>query len=132
MKAKYLFVIWVSTFYLISCNNQTSQIESLTQERDALILLLSERDSAASEMNNFMEVIASSLDSIKEAEGIYTLNRTPEGVLLKTNEIKNNLNLLEDVIRRQRENRKSGILVEGITRFNQYLYCSYKAFICSD
>ena len=87
----------------ISCNQQKKQMASMAIERDSLVSALSERDFEIQEMNDFVEIIASSLDSIKNAEGIYTLTRTNEGVLLKKDEIRNNLELLENVIRRQRE-----------------------------
>lgn len=97
------FVTLVVTFVFISCNYQKKQMASMAIERDSLVSALSERDDAIQEMNDFVEIIASSLDSIKKAEGLYTLTRTPEGVYLKKDEILNNLDLLENVIRRQRE-----------------------------
>lgn len=102
IKDKFALAVFVAAISFVSCNNRKAQINSITQERDSLIAMLSERDSMALEMNNYIEVIASSLDSIKEAEGIYTLTRTPEGVMLQKDEIKNNLDLLENVLHRQR------------------------------
>ena len=60
------------------------------------------KDSVADAMNDYLEVISSSLDSIKVAEDIYSLSVDKDGRKLKRAEIKDNLNLLEDVIHRQR------------------------------
>lgn len=101
-----LFRLGVICFFFISfssCNDgKDKAIQSLTLERDSLENVLFSRDSTIISMNGYLEVIASSLDSIKDAEQIYTLTRDEEGHALSRNVIQENLNLLERVLRRQR------------------------------
>lgn len=92
-----------SVVMFCSCGGRKAQIAALTQERDSLANSLIERVATVQEMNDFIGTIASSLDSIKQAEGIYTLTTTPDGVPLQRDEIMENIGLLENVIVRQKE-----------------------------
>ena len=94
-----LFAIWLSSCY----SNKDRAIESLTSQCDSLENVLFGRDSMVLAMNSYLEVIASSLDSIKEAEQIYTLTRDVEGNSLSRDVIQENLDLLERVLKRQRD-----------------------------
>lgn len=94
-----LFAIWLSSCY----SNKDRAIKSLTSQCDSLENVLFGRDSMVLAMNSYLEVIASSLDSIKEAEQIYTLTRDVEGNSLSRDVIQENLDLLERVLKRQRD-----------------------------
>ena len=97
-------VLLLALAVFASCNfNRTKEIEQLMAQRDSLANVLADRDSSASIMNGYLETIASSLDSIKTAESILTLTVDDNGVELTKDEIKDNLTLLEEIIRRQRD-----------------------------
>lgn len=97
----------LSLLCLIVCSGCYSKrdkatIRLLTSERDSLEDVLFDRDSMVLAMNDYIGVIATSLDSIKTAEHIYSITRNVEGTPLSKDEIQENLDLLESVIKRQR------------------------------
>lgn len=87
---------------LSSCEYKSDSVKALENQRDSLLIELSQRDSVANAMNDYLETISSSLDSIKNAENIYSITVGEDGQRLRKDVIKNNLNLLEQVIQRQR------------------------------
>jgi len=66
------------------------------QERDSLLVAAHQRDSV-------LEVLATSLDSIRIQEGILTVRKDENGKPLKRDQIRQNLKLLSEVIQRQKE-----------------------------
>lgn len=103
-RLSYYIISIIIFFFTESCSyhNKDNTIQILSMERDSIENLLHERDSMVYSMNGYIEVIASSIDSIKSAEQIYTITRDIEGNALSKDVIKENLNLLESIIRRQR------------------------------
>ena len=100
----HILVICIYAFSLASCGNNKSQtIQYLASQRDSLENVLNGRDSMVLAMNGYLGVIASSLDSIKVAEQIYTLTRDAEGNAISRDVIQDNLDLLKGVLKRQRE-----------------------------
>ena len=66
------------------------------QERDSLLVAAHQRDSV-------LEVLATSLDSIRIQEGILTVRKDENGKPLKRDQIRQNLKILSDVIQRQKD-----------------------------
>ena len=66
------------------------------QERDSLRVAAQQRDSV-------LEVLATSLDSIRIQEGILTVRKDENGKPLKRDQIRQNLKILSDIIQRQKE-----------------------------
>ena len=97
-----LFILFACILAASSCDYKSSSYRKLESERDSLLTVVSEKDSVSNAMNEYLDVISSSLDSIKAAETIYTLDVDQDGHKLKKAQIKDNLSLLEDVIHRQR------------------------------
>lgn len=99
----YIYIL-IGVIAISSCYHKKDQatILGLVSERDSLANVLYNRDSMVLAMNSYIGIIASSLDSIKTAEQIYTLTRDVEGKALSRDVIQDNLNLLESVIKRQR------------------------------
>lgn len=65
-------------------------------ERDSLLVAAHQRDSV-------LEVLATSLDSIRIQEGILTVRKDENGKPLKRDQIRQNLKTLSDLIQRQKE-----------------------------
>ena len=94
-----LAVVLASTF--ISCN--TKQLKQVTAQRDSLLVVTQQQDAFQAEVDDYMETLASTLDSIKTQESILTVRKDESGRPLQRKEIMNNLQTLGDVIQRQRE-----------------------------
>ena len=90
------------TASVISCEYTPGKVRQIEAERDSLAAVMAQRDAAADEMNVFIETISSSLDSIRIAEKLITVDVDDNGEQLRTDAIKNNLHLMEDLIKRQR------------------------------
>lgn len=91
--------------FLASCGQSAreQQLEALRAERDSLIVVTQQQDSVKAVFDTYVETIAMSLDSIRTQEQILTLNVDENGRRLRKSEIKSNLELLGEVIKRQRE-----------------------------
>lgn len=94
-----LAVVLASTF--VSCN--TKQLKQVTAQRDSLLVITAQQDSLQAEVDEYMETLASTLDSIKTQESILTVQKDENGRPLKRKEIISNLQTLGEVIQRQRE-----------------------------
>lgn len=94
-----LAVVLASMF--VSCN--TKQLKQVTAQRDSLLVITQQQDSLQAEVDEYMETLASTLDSIKTQESILTVQKDENGRPLKRKEILDNLQTLGDVIQRQRE-----------------------------
>ena len=100
---KLVFVIF-SVVLIAGCNNTGKKLVMLQAERDSLLTVMAEQDSAKAVMDSYMETIALTLDSIKMQEGILTLRVDPEtGRKYSSREIRENLEKLQEIIHRQRE-----------------------------
>ena len=80
---------------LASCTS-IGPAKRIKQERDSLLVAAQQRDSV-------LEVLATSLDSIRIQEGILTVRKDENGKPLKRDQIRQNLKTLSDLIQRQRE-----------------------------
>ena len=110
---------------LVSCVSSTSKKEfaALQAERDSLLVLTHEQDSVKSVMDSYVETIALALDSIKFQEQILTIRVDENGKPLRRDEVKENLELLADVIRRQREKieeMEARLLSQGVDSTSNY------------
>lgn len=106
MKNLRCFTIIMISLLGWSCNNNETerQIENLQAERDSLLSIVTSQDSARVVLDSYMEAIASSIDSIKQQEGILTLSVNPEtGKKYSRKEIQQNLMLLQNIIHRQKD-----------------------------
>ena len=90
---------------LVSCNNSSQQkeIERLSAKLDSLQTVTQQQDSVQMAIDHYMETLATTLDSIRVQENILTVRVDENGKPLKRQQIKENLQLLSDVIQRQRE-----------------------------
>lgn len=127
ISAKLVLIIAILAI-LSSCTFHSNAYRELQQERDSLAALVLQKDSVADAMNGYLEVISSSLDSIKMAEDIYTLAVDKDGRRLNNTEIKDNLALLEDVIHRQRSRIEN---LEAKLRESQNAEEQYKVLIAN-
>ncbi len=98
-------------------------MENLQAERDSLLTLTNIQDSTKAVLDEYVEIIASTLDSIKINEKILTIKVDDKGKALKKSEIKENLQILADVLKRQRERieeLESQLLDKGIDSSSYY------------
>lgn len=110
---------------LFSCQNKArqKQIENLQAERDSLLLVTHLQDSTKAILDEYVQTIASTLDSIKINEKILTVRVDDNGKALKKSEIKDNLLMLADVLERQRERIEElerQLLLEGVDSTSYY------------
>ena len=110
---------------LFSCQNKArqKQIENLRAERDSLYLVTHLQDSTKAILDEYVQTIASTLDSIKINERILTVRVDDNGKALKKSEIKDNLLMLADFLERQRErieDLERQLLLEGVDSTSYY------------
>ena len=121
-----LLVLTVLTgFSFLSCENkkQQQEIAELKTRCDSLQVLTQMQDSSRVAIESYVETIALTLDSIKIQEQLLTIKVDENGRPLKKQEIKKNLDLLADVIKRQRERiefLEAQLLHKGIDSTSHY------------
>lgn len=99
------------------------EIEALQAERDSLLAVTHEQDSTRAIFDSYLETIAETLDSIKTQERILTLRVDEKGRALRKSEIRANLELLANVIKRQRERieeMEAMLLQQGVDSTSHY------------
>lgn len=97
------YYCFITLIVLFSCKQQQREIARLTSELDSLMAVTTEKDSIQREFENYMGIIASTIDSIRTQESILTLTKDENGNPFSRKQIRENLLLLENVINRQRE-----------------------------
>lgn len=100
-----VLVLLIGSFAILFTShkqNLSNVISNLTIERDSLLVINSQQDSSLSAVNDYVNTIAEALDSIRQQEKILTLQVDENGRVLTKNQILHNLELLSDVIQRQR------------------------------
>lgn len=96
--------VLLAVFTVLSCvDSRNREMARLISERDSLLAITTEQDSIQVELDNYMQVIASTIDSIKTQENILTLTRDENGKPLSKRQIRENLTTLEQIISRQRD-----------------------------
>lgn len=103
---KYILLSVIAVFCTFTaCDNRgkDKEIERLAAERDSLITITQKQDSVQLMMDNYIETLASTMDSIRVQEKILTLKTDENGRPLKRQQIRENLLLLSEVIHRQRQ-----------------------------
>lgn len=111
----------------VSCESRSSkEIKKLQAEKDSLSMVIADKDSAANAMTQYLETIASSIDSIKTAETILTLTVDQDGKPLKKDIIRENLRVLEEIIQRQRNRIEQ---LEGLLLSKNDSTSSYRTLI---
>lgn len=107
MKNIILLVVASAALVLVSCQSHYSkareEISRLNMALDSLKYAKAEADSAVVRLDGYLDMITESLDSIKIAEGIYTLNYDETGRALRRSEILKNLALLGEIVARQKD-----------------------------
>ena len=108
-----------------SCNSKQQQQElaDLQARYDSLTVLTQKQDSSRAVIESYVETIALTLDSIKVQEQILTIKFDDHGRPLKKSEIKQNLEMLSSVIKRQRErieNLEAQMLQQGVDSTSHY------------
>ena len=107
MKNIVLLVVASAALVLVSCQSHYSkareEISRLNMALDSLKYAKAEADSAVVRLDGYLDMITESLDSIKIAEGIYTLNYDETGRALRRSEILKNLALLGEIVARQKD-----------------------------
>lgn len=107
MKNIVLLVVASAALVLVSCQSHYSkareEITRLNMALDSLQYAKAEADSAVVRLDGYLDMITESLDSIKIAEGIYTLNYDETGRALRRSEILKNLELLGEIVARQKD-----------------------------
>lgn len=96
-------LIVFSIFCLSACQTAQNRYASLERERDSLLHVTAAQDSAKLMVDDFLETIALTLDSIRIAENMITMPNRERGKSLSTSQIRQNLKDLNDIIHRQRE-----------------------------
>lgn len=96
-------LIIISFCLSVACQDQHREKIRLSSQLDSLQAVMTEQDIARQEVEDYMRVIVSAIDSIKVQENILTLPLDETGRVLSKKEIRNNLTLLEELIRRQRD-----------------------------
>lgn len=118
----------------ISCNsdNGKSKEEILRAENDSLQIYVEKSRRHINDMNSYFSSISECLDSISEQENILLLSMNPEtNKKYSKEEIKTRLNLLSDILVRQREkikslsnslyNSKDTIVSDGLSKMVKFL-----------
>ena len=114
-------------FAFVSCESRSSrEIKMLQAQKDSLSVIIADKDSVANAMTQYLETIASSIDSIKTAENILTLTVDQDGKPLKKDVIRDNLQILEDIIKRQRNRIEK---LEGLLLSRNDSTSSYRTLI---
>lgn len=101
MKISHFFLI--STFLtLISCTN--NKVDIMTGQIDSLSAVLADRTAAYEEMNSCLDIIVAGLDSIEQQEHIIYMRKDEvSGRPLSSQEIKDRIDYLEELLQRHRE-----------------------------
>lgn len=126
MKTKdYLLLCLAAAAFLItpSCGNYKKEIARLQTQKDSLLIVTHEQDSAKAVVDEYLETIASTLDSIRVQERILTIKTDDNGRALSKKQIRENLQLLSEVIQRQRariEELENGMAGRGIDASSHY------------
>lgn len=104
MKKNILLSVIAISCIFTACNNRVKdkEIERLSAERDSLINITQKQDSVQTIMDNYIETLASTMDSIRVQEKILTLKTDENGRPLKRKQIRENLLTLTNIIHRQR------------------------------
>ncbi len=129
---RYLYIICF--FLLFSCNsdNSNSTVEKLQAENDSLQVYAEKSRQYIDDMNVYFSSISECLDSISEQENLLLLSVNPEtNKKYSKEEIKQRLNLLSDILVRQREkikslsdslnNRKDTLATDGLSKMVKFL-----------
>lgn len=121
----FIVLAFLSGLILNSCHNnqQLMEIAELRAQRDSLQVLTQMQDSSQAVYESYVKTIALTLDSIKVQEQILTIKTDENGRPLKKNEIKQNLELLASIIKRQRERielLEAQMLRQGIDSTSHY------------
>lgn len=127
MKHQRLLLVFavLTGFSLLSCENKQQQreIAELKTRCDSLQVLTQMQDSSRAVIESYVETIALTLDSIKIQEQLLTVKVDENGRPLKKQEIKKNLDLLANVIKRQRERielLEAQLLHQGVDSTSHY------------
>lgn len=101
MKISHFFLILtISTF--ISCTN--NKVDIMTGQIDSLSAVLADRTAAYEEMNSCLDIIVAGLDSIEQQEHIIYMRKDEvSGRPLSSQEIKDRIDYLEELLQRHRE-----------------------------
>lgn len=102
MKNLHSLLIIALAAALASCVNGQSA-RQIAAERDSLLLVTQQQGALQAEVDEYMETLVSTLDSIKLQGNILTLDRDENGKPLKRQQIMENLQLVGDVMERQRQ-----------------------------
>ena len=84
-----------------ACNN--AEVQRLTAQRDSLLVVTHMQDSLQAEIDSYMETLATTLDSIRVQESILSIRVDENGKPLKKEQIQENLQLVSEVLQRQRQ-----------------------------
>ena len=105
MKKNILLLTLACVSLFAACNNSSKdkEIERLSALSDSLMTVTQKQDSVQAVMDNYLETLASTMDSIRIQEKILTVTKDENGRPLKRQQIRENLLLLSDVIHRQRQ-----------------------------
>lgn len=105
MKRSTILLVFACLGMLASCvfGGKQKEIDRLSAKLDSLQTVTRQQDSIQTEIDYYIETLASTLDSIRIQENILTLRVDENGKPLKKQQIKENLNHLSEVIQRQRE-----------------------------
>lgn len=132
--AKYFIIILVSILGLYSCNTNDKNVilERLQAENDSLKIDAEKSRIYIDDMNSYFSSISECLDSISEQESLLLLSVNPEtNERYSKAEINQRLNLLSDILIRQREKIKclsdslssngDTVATEGLTKMVRFL-----------
>lgn len=93
----------IAAVALFSCDNDQKAIDRIVAERDSLLALTHQQDSAQARIDEYLETIASTIDSINLNERILNVKFDDNGRPLSRKQIKENLEILGQVVHRQRQ-----------------------------
>jgi len=126
------FFLLFSTLFSCNSDNNESTVEKLQAENDSLQVYAEKSKQYIDDMNLYFSSISECLDSISEQENLLLLSVNPEtNKKYSREEIKQRLNLLSDILVRQRErikslsdslsNRKDPLATDGLSKMVKFL-----------
>lgn len=86
-----------------SCQSFQSKYAAVERERDSLLIVTAAQDSTKDMIEDFLETIAVTLDSIRITENMLSMPNREGGKTLSRNQIREKLKDVDDIIKRQRE-----------------------------
>lgn len=104
---KSCLVVTVFGILSVSCSHDKANVANVAAERDSAVQISKEKEAELLQLNSFVSEIANGLDSISAQENILMSNKSRDGVTLSKDQIRKNLQFLEDLLARQRNKIQS-------------------------